>query len=151
MLQFLNINGFWTLKFSHTKMGGNEKKQQSPPVGWHSYITHFKIKSETEFWQACYFLQCQEPHNRPFFGQSSKNAWRFRVTESRNFTNIAHPFLLVPLLALLETILYFLCVWQKERNILISVATSLKEGWQRKASSDSGCLSSGLVASGQGL
>ena len=66
-LWFLNMNGFRELKFSHTKMGRNEKKKRSPPVGQHSYITHFKIKSETEFWQACYFLQCQEAHNRPFF------------------------------------------------------------------------------------
>lgn len=52
---------------SITPNGQEWEKEQSPPVGQHSYITHFKIKSETEFWQACYFLQCQQPHNRPFF------------------------------------------------------------------------------------
>ena len=67
LLWFLNMNGLRELKFSDTKMCRNKKKQRSPPVGQHSYITHFKIKSETEFWQACYFPQCQEAHNRPFF------------------------------------------------------------------------------------
>lgn len=47
-----------------------EMRKGAKPSCWTAFFRpppHFNIKSETEFWQACYFLQCQEPHNRPFF------------------------------------------------------------------------------------
>jgi hypothetical protein len=55
------------LQFQNEQGQENEQSPPNPPLNKHSYITHLKIKSETEFWQACYLLQCQEPYNRPFF------------------------------------------------------------------------------------
>lgn len=124
-----NVNMRWIRKpkFQGPWMSRNEKMSKALTVGQPSYITHLKIKSETGFWQARYFLQCQEPYNRPFFyslfGQSSSNAWKFRWTESRSCSNTAYPFLPVPPLTLLETIADFLSL--RKGNILCSVVTCL--------------------------
>ena len=126
------------------------KKQPSPPVGQHSSITHFKIKSETGFWQA-YFLRCQESHNRPFFLDKALKMLGDSDVLSHKTVQILHTHSCwCPCSLFWKQYYIFAVVWQKERNILTRVANCWEGGWRREASSDSGWLASGLVASEQG-